>query len=400
MTISQFSPLLYPDCPLKRSPEKEKQNSPIKRGKHESPFREKSNFHSKGGNEKNSSIESNDDKNNISKELQNSKENDSQIGTFKLSIKNSSPDKDQSRISYINSVKSLIKQLPEIKLDRRPKQVIPQIIDLKKLITTDAHILNYGSFLVGKMLACNLKISNISEEDISLDLSFDQSQYLSSSGLPIHKLTSVEQMGKKALNSEKKYSCWHFEDSESKDLVKSLQIFVEKENTTEILVVFKSPKIVKAERLYSIINIVKSAKNESLIQKSMKIVLHANLETPMLTCCKELNVLDGRLQLVPLVVKKDIGVNRFRIPFKNQGNFELNIEFSIEPIPNILVLAGIEYIVLPAKCSIPPKQLGIMNLAVKCIRIGETTKKDQKLLIIRFNETQAIYTYLLETAVL
>ena len=392
--------MLLPESHQKRSQEKDKRISPQKRPKNDSPFREKSNFQSKEGSDKSPVVDPIDDKNNNTKEFKNSKENDSQIGTFKLTMKNSSPEKDQSKLSYINSVKSLIKQLPEIKLERRPKQVIPQIIDLKKLIATDAHILNYGSFLVGKMLACNLKISNISEEDISIDLSFDQSQYLSSSGLPIHKLTSVEQMGSKAINSEKKYSCWFFEDSDSKDLVKSMNISIEKECTSEILVVFKSPKISKAERLYSIINIIKSAKNESLIQKSMKIVLHANLETPMLSCCKELNTLDGRLQLIPLVVKKDIGVNRFRIPFKNQGNFELNIEFSIEPIPHIPGLVGVEYIVLPAKCTIAPKQLGIMNLAVKCIRIGETTKKDQKLLVVRLNETQVLYTYLLETAVL
>ena len=41
--------------------------------------------------------------------------------------------------------------------------IIPQIIDLRQILKTDAQILNFGTFFVGKMLGWSLKITNNSE---------------------------------------------------------------------------------------------------------------------------------------------------------------------------------------------------------------------------------------------
>jgi len=334
----------------------------------------------------------------VLKDIDLSKENISKSQkSIKLKSNKSALEHDQS---YIDSVRNLIKKLPEIKLERQKNSIIPKIIDIKKIIQTDAHILNFGTFLVGKILACNLKVTNISSEDIELNIDIENYEFISHTGLPSHNLTSHEMMGTNPINSEFKYKCWHLEDPTSKDLTKSLKLIIEKESTASFLIILKTPKVKRSERLYSIISLSKHSDSDHLIQKPLRIVLHGFIETPKLVCCRELNILGGELQLIPLAVKKEIGINRFRIPFKNQGNFDLNIECLIEKIPNINFISGIEYIVLPNKFKIASKAFGILNLAVKCAKTIDTSTKEQKLLTIKLSESPAVYTFILETTII
>lgn len=54
-------------------------------------------------------------------------------------------------------------------------------------------------------------------------------------------------------------------------------------------------------------------------QQRLEILLAGKVEVPSLICQKELTVTDLNEKVVPLVVKKGQGSQKFRIPFKNNG---------------------------------------------------------------------------------
>jgi len=52
----------------------------------------------------------------------------------------------------------------------------------------------------------------------------------------------------------------------------------------------------------------------------MEILLAGRIEVPNLVCLKELELKEVGEKVVPVVVKKGVANQKFRIPFKNKGN--------------------------------------------------------------------------------
>lgn len=52
------------------------------------------------------------------------------------------------------------------------------------------------------------------------------------------------------------------------------------------------------------------------------------VEVPSLVCQKELVVAELNEKVIPLVVKKGQSTQKFRIPFKNNGPQDLDIDFT------------------------------------------------------------------------
>lgn len=63
-------------------------------------------------------------------------------------------------------------------------------------------------------------------------------------------------------------------------------------------------------------------------QQKMEILLAGKVEVPSIICPKQLNVEDMGEKIIPLAVKKGQPNQKFRIPFKNTGASEVDIDFS------------------------------------------------------------------------
>lgn len=71
------------------------------------------------------------------------------------------------------------------------------------------------------------------------------------------------------------------------------------------------------------------------LHQKIEILLAGKVDIPSLTCPKELIDNDLNEKMIPLIVKKPCsaamqanGGSKYRIPFKNNGTQELEIEFS------------------------------------------------------------------------
>lgn len=91
----------------------------------------------------------------------------------------------------------------------------------------------------------------------------------------------------------------------------------------------------------SIREFLKDRKKAAMKQR-LEILLAGRVEIPQLICQKGLdaafevgvpNEVDAneKTTVVPLCVKKTTGMQKFRIPFKNTGSLELDLEFTFMP---------------------------------------------------------------------
>lgn len=59
----------------------------------------------------------------------------------------------------------------------------------------------------------------------------------------------------------------------------------------------------------------------------IEILLAGRVEVPSISCQRELNMAEYKEKVIPLVVKKGVNNQKYRIPFKNNGPQDLDIEF-------------------------------------------------------------------------
>lgn len=171
------------------------------------------------------------------------------------------------------------------------------------------------------------------------------------------------------VNSEIKYESWYIENPISKELTKRITLKLGPKAEQEFIIVVRSPsQNLKRTggNLLSIINIgvltfadeqfglrdsfeeylranyansmkefLKDRKKLGQSQK-VEILLAGRVEVPSISCPKELQLSDSKDRMIPIVIKKPTGLqssaaaggSKFRLPFKNNGPQDLEIEFS------------------------------------------------------------------------
>jgi hypothetical protein len=119
-------------------------------------------------------------------------------------------------------------------------------------------------------------------------------------------------------------------------------------------------------------------------QQRVEVLLAGKIEVPSLICQKELVMTDfNGEKVIPLVVKKGQSCQKFRIPFKNNGAQDLEIDFTFsktsavicgpnsqnssgdDSTKNTLTQSPIEFVAMPSNIKIPANSSSILNIAAK-----------------------------------
>ena len=176
-------------------------------------------------------------------------------------------------------------------------------------------------------------------------------------------------MSETIVNSEIKHEAWYIENPISKELTKRITLKLGPKAEQEFIIVVRSPSqnLKKSgSNLLSIINIgvltyadeqfglkdsfeeyLKVNYNNSMKEflrdrkklsqhQKVEILLSGRVEVPNLVCPRELQDHGMNEKIIPLVIKKPNSSNiqqanagsKFRLPFKNNGAQDLEIEFS------------------------------------------------------------------------
>jgi hypothetical protein len=160
------------------------------------------------------------------------------------------------------------------------------------------------------------------------------------------------------VNSELKHESWFIENPISKELTKRITLKLGPKAEQEFIIVVRAPNSKKCENLLSLLNIslltyadeqfgardsfedfLKQNYNGSMkeflkdrkkvaAQQKMEILLAGRVEVPSIVCLKQMHVQDLDEKIIPLAIKKGQPNQKFRIPFKNTGPSEVEIDFS------------------------------------------------------------------------
>lgn len=241
-----------------------------------------------------------------------------------------------------------------------------RVIEVTKVIQVDSQILNYSSFFPGKLLGSTLNVSNLSSSEQIVELAVDSSSFQFGKRAINEKFANPElpfslDEGRRSdsiVNSEIKHEAWYIENPISKELTKRITLKLGPKAEQDFIIVVRSPNARKSENLLSVINIglltyadeqfgvrenfedfLKTHYNNSMKeflrdrkkaaqQQRIEVLLAGKVEVPSLVCQKELVVAEFNQKVVPIVLKKGQSCQKLRIPFKNNGPQDLDIDFS------------------------------------------------------------------------
>ena len=137
--------------------------------------------------------------------------------------------------------------------------------DITKVITVDSYVLNYGSFLPGKLLGSTLNVGNTSPFEQIVELSIDAASLnypkrdiatkFDTTELPFQ--FDVKTGDKSMVNSEFKHEAWYIENPISRELTKRITLKLGPKAEQEFIIVVRSPtvNVKRVENMLSIINI-------------------------------------------------------------------------------------------------------------------------------------------------
>lgn len=266
------------------------------------------------------------------------------------------------------------------------------------------------------------------------------------------------------VNSEIKHESWYIENPISKELTKRITLKLGPKAEQDFIVVVRSPHARRSENLLSVINIglltyadeqfglrdsfedflktnyansmkefLKDRKKLALAQR-VEILLAGRIEVPALICQRELLVSDFKEKVIPLVVKKGQSNQKFRIPFKNTGPQELDVEFTFVKTSAVIkgplqrcnstgsddvrtpsfVQSPIEFQAVPSTMKVAANGAAILNISAKLknsyqlasisreqsVPSKPRSEKYNHLLIAKVKDTQIMFSFIIEASVL
>lgn len=249
------------------------------------------------------------------------------------------------------------------------------------MIFVDSQVLNYSTFYPGKMLGSTLSVGNLSACEQIVELSVDNlnAAYNKSSirerfydaVLPF-SLEESNNYADSVPNSEVAHEAWYIENPVSKELTKRITLKLGPKAEQDFIIVVRAPSSRRTENLLSIINIglltyadekfgvkvsfedflrtqfegsmkdfLKDRRKAALTQR-LEILLAGQVQIPKLVCQKtikpeffknelvaeEESQIAQQEQIVPLAMKNMGGLQKFRIPFKNLSDHDIEVEFN------------------------------------------------------------------------
>ena len=270
---------------------------------------------------------------------------------------------------------------------------------LSELIEIDTHYLNFGTFYSGKIFKCALRIKNLSKEKRTLKIYFNDETIEFTKKLLISEfshlieadtLKSLLATSETIFNTENSYKCWYLMVPPLKSFEKSLKLALVPDEEIEIGVVIRSPQIGYCKQFFSILNVrLHSEDPYGESRESFKVLNMANLDIPKLECTKQLICLENGIKIIPLVIRfENNGIERIRIPFKNNGKKELELILAVVPYPNgeaNLEEGKINITCTPNSCKMSPNSIGIVTLTIiRCDKqLIQCNKRQQKVSIIK-----------------
>jgi len=285
-----------------------------------------------------------------------------------------------------------------------------------KIIEVDTRSLNFGTFYPAKIFKCALHIENISDSKRIISFKFDANlldfseTYLEnefSMSIGPKQITGIVGKSQKTANTEHLYKCWYLMQPPSKSFEKTLTITLNPKQKIEIGVVIKSPQVLHYEKFCSVLYI-SLAENDSLFEKvkdKISVFNIAEVDIPKLECTKEMIYTQNNIRVVPLVAKfEDSDIQKLKIPFKNNGDQDLDLQLSILQYPGASESKLVNFACAPNTCKIPARNIGII-----CINAmkkennsdGEQTEwklceRQQKVLMCKLKNTQMLYYFVLD----
>ena len=184
--------------------------------------------------------------------------------------------------------------------------------------------------------------------------------------LPFSLETDNENKGSMLVNSEVKHEAWYIENPVSKELTKRITLKLGPKAEQDFIIVVRAPNSKTPENMLAMINIglltyadekfgvsesfeeflkkkfkgsmkdfLKDRKKVTQVQK-LDILLAGQVQIPKMICMKTIKPAVTELessqltenQLIPLAIKNISGQQKFRIPFKNTGEHDIEVEFS------------------------------------------------------------------------
>ncbi len=354
------------------------------------------------------------------------------------------------------------------KIEGRQKTPVNRITDINKSIFVDSYILNYSTFFPGKMLGSTLNVGNMTNSEQIVELAIDSNTFqfnkrqvnkkYGNPDLPFalnadkeEKETKGAKTSETIVNSEIKHECWFIENPISKELTKRITLKLGPKAEQDFIIVVRSPNAKKHENLLSSISIglltyadekfgvkesfedfLKNNYNNSMKeflkerkkvaqQQKLDILLGGRIEVPNLTCTKEMYVSSLKEKIIPLAIKKGQTGQKYRIPFKNTGPQELELEFTFMKTSTSVYrpsdpngkppTSPIEFSPLPSTLKVPANQTGILNVAAKLKNSyqlaalskpaeskGQRPEKFNHLLIAKVKDTSLMFGFIIEAS--
>ena len=148
------------------------------------------------------------------------------------------------------------------------------------------------------------------------------------------------------------------------------------------------------------------------------------IEIPQIVCQKELQLSDFNERVIPLAIKKGQGGQKLRIPFKNNGPSEVEVEFSFVkqtavikgPQTGQLTQSPVEFSAVPNTIKIASNSSAILNIVAKLknsYQLANISKeggsdsgvvapveKYNHLLLAKVKDSQLMFSFIIEASVL
>jgi len=298
-------------------------------------------------------------------------------------------------------------QLLRADSDRVPNMIKKtEPIDISKAIRVDKSFIDFGSFYPGSLIKFNFQIKNLTNEKKAVLILFDNvSPEFTKDQLAFNLVNVPYCLNYPIKNSEHVDHCWYFMLPTSKALEKLLVFILHPRGTVPIGIIIDAPRINYPKKLFSLLKINlfdietrKVIKGEGM--HSLGILSEANIETPKLKCCRELLHIDSNFKVIPIVVKNKENPKNIYIPFKNEGNREIELILDIVNFPvqdNQPILESLaEY-----RCQKTPLRFQANFSSYITININRREnigkrKKERKVLIAKIKDTSMIYSYILD----
>eukprot|EP00826_Nyctotherus_ovalis_P059633 TRINITY_DN830_c0_g1_i4.p1 TRINITY_DN830_c0_g1~~TRINITY_DN830_c0_g1_i4.p1 ORF type:complete len:205 (+),score=33.64 TRINITY_DN830_c0_g1_i4:689-1303(+) len=187
----------------------------------------------------------------------------------------------------------------------------------------------------------------------------------------------------------------------SKTLEKVLVFVLHPHGTVPIGIIIDAPRINYSKKLFSLLRIhlfdlatMKVAKDKG--SHPLGILSEADIETPKLKCCRELLHTESNFKVIPIVVKNKENPKNMFIPFKNEGNREIELLLDIVNFP-VQDNQPIRKPLAEYRCQKTPLKFQANFSSYITININryenrEKRRKDQKVLIAKVKDTSMIYS--------